>query len=103
LIELKPHAEGTILPIRAHPGARHNEVGGSQDGRLKISTTQAPEKGKANAALAKLLAKWLRLRRSQVAFFSGETSSRKEFLIRGVDPAELAQRIADHDAKRQAE
>ncbi|MDY0167238.1 MAG: DUF167 domain-containing protein [Thermoguttaceae bacterium] len=93
MIELKPHAEGAILPIHAHAGARRNEVGGIRNGRLKVSTTQAPEKGKANAALAKLLAGWLGLRRSQVALLSGETSPRKEFLILGLDCGELAQRI----------
>jgi uncharacterized protein len=93
VIELKPHAQGAILPIHAHAGARRNEVGGVQNGRLKVSTRQAPEKGKANAALAKLLAKKLGLRRSQVALLSGETSPRKEFLILGLDCGELAQRI----------
>ncbi|MDZ7620000.1 MAG: DUF167 family protein [Patescibacteria group bacterium] len=92
-MELRPHADGTVLPVHAHAGARRNEVGGVQDGRLKVSTTQAPEKGKANAALAKLLAKWLGLRRSQVAILVGETSPRKEFLVTGLDPAELTRRI----------
>ncbi len=92
-MELRPHAEGVILPVHAHAGARRNEVSGVQDGRLKVSTTQAPEKGKANAALAKLLAKWLGLRRSQVAILAGETSPRKEFLVVGLNPAELARRI----------
>lgn len=93
MIELRPHAEGTILPVHAHAGARRNDVGGVQDGRLKVSTTQAPEKGKANAALVKLLAKWLNLRRSQVAILAGETSPKKEFLIKDIVPAELARHI----------
>lgn len=93
MIELRPHAEGVVLPVQAQPGARRSEVCGVQNGRLKVRTTQVPEKGKANAALMKLLAKRLGLRRSQLAILSGETSPRKEFLISGIDAAELTRRI----------
>jgi len=92
-ITLKPHAEGTILPVRAHPGARRNEIRGEQEGMLKVSVTQAPEKGKANKALIGVLAKGLGLRKSQIELVSGETSSRKRFLLRDVSPDELSERI----------
>jgi hypothetical protein len=61
---------------------------------LKVSVTQAPEKGKANKALVALLAKQLSLRKSQIELLSGETTAQKRFLIRGIAPAELLQRIA---------
>ena len=93
MIELRPHSDGAILPVHAHAGARRNEVGGIQNGRLKISTTQAPEKGKANTALEKLLAKWLNLRRSQVMLLTGETSPKKDFLVVGLDPVELTHHL----------
>ncbi len=94
MIDLQPHAEGTILPIRAQPGSRRNEIRGQQDGALKVCVTQSPEKGKANKAIVELLSKSLALRRSQIELISGETSSQKRFLIRGVTPKELARRIA---------
>jgi uncharacterized protein len=93
MIDLQPHAEGTILPVRAQPGARRNELRGEQDGMLKASVTQSPEKGKANKALVELLARELSLRKSQIELLSGETSHTKKFLIRGISPAELAGRI----------
>lgn len=93
MIELKPHTEGAILPVHAHAGARRNEVCGVRNGRLRVCTTQAPEKGKANAAIAKLLAKQFGLRHSQVALVAGQASPRKAFLIRGFDCAELARRL----------
>ncbi len=61
MIALEPHAEGVILPVRAQPGARRNEVRGEQDGLLKVCVTQSPEKGKANKALVELLSKSLSL------------------------------------------
>jgi uncharacterized protein len=90
---LEPHADGAILPVRAHPGARRNEIRDVQDGMLKVSVTQAPEKGKANKAVIELLAKKLGLKKSQIELIAGETSHQKRFLVRGVTPAELAERI----------
>jgi uncharacterized protein len=92
MILLEPHADGTILPVRAQPGARRNEIRGEQDGQLKVCVTQAPEKGKANKAVAELLAKKLGLKKSQFELISGETSHQKRFLVRGIGPKELAER-----------
>ena len=93
MIDLAPHAEGTVLPVRARPGARRNEIRGEQDGMLKVCVTQAPEKGKANKALIALLAGGLSLRKSQLELIAGETSAKKRFLVRDVTPEELARRI----------
>jgi uncharacterized protein len=93
-VALEPHARGTILPVRAQPGVRHNGIRGSQDGALKVSVTQVAEKGKANTALVQVLAKELGLRKSQIHLLSGETSSQKRFLIEAPPLGELAARIA---------
>ena len=89
---LEPHADGTILPVRAHP-ARRNEIRGVQDGMLKVSVTQAPEKGKANKAVIELLSKKLGLKKSQIELIAGETSHQKRFLVREITPDELAERF----------
>jgi uncharacterized protein (TIGR00251 family) len=93
MIELKPHPEGTILPVRAQPGARKNEIRGEQDGMLKVSVTQPPEKGKANKALIALLSKELSLRKSQLELIAGETSHQKQVLVRDVTPDELSELV----------
>ncbi len=99
MIALERHAEGTILPVRAHPGARRDEICGEHAGALRVAVTQAPEKGKANKAIAGLLAESLGLRKSQIEILSGETSPQKRFLIRGAGPEELAARVAKALAK----
>jgi uncharacterized protein (TIGR00251 family) len=93
MIDLKPHVEGTILPVRVQPGARRNEIRGEQDGMLKVSVTQPPEQGKANKALIALLSKALGLRKSQLELISGATSRQKQLLVRGIVPGELAEVI----------
>jgi len=95
MIDLQGHAEGTLLPIRAQPGARRNEIRGEQDGALKVSVTQSPEKGKANKALIALLSKQLSLKKSQLEWIAGETSQRKQLLVRDITPRELARRIEE--------
>jgi uncharacterized protein (TIGR00251 family) len=93
VIELEVHAEGVVLPVRAQAGAKRNGVQGIQAGALKVSVTQAPEKGKANKAIQEVLAKELDLKRSQIELLSGETSNQKRFLIRDVTVDELHKRI----------
>jgi len=92
---LEPHPDGTILPVRAQPGSRRNEIRGEQDGALKVCVTQSPEKGKANKAIIELLCKTLSLRKSEVELIAGETSHHKRFLIRGIKPETLAGRIQE--------
>jgi len=93
MIELEESANGVLLPVQAQPKSRKNRLVGIHNGRLKVAVTQAPEKGKANDALVKLLASALGLRRSQIELVSGATSSQKIFLITGVEMQELRRRI----------
>jgi len=92
-VEVAAHAVGSILPVQAQPRARRNGVVGEHAGALKVAVTQAPEKGKANDALVKVLAHDLSLKRSQIELLSGDTSTRKVFLIRDLAPAELLAKI----------
>jgi uncharacterized protein len=100
MLDLQPHTDGTILPVRAQPGARRNEIRGEQDGMLKVCVTQSPEKGKANKALVELLCKSLGLRRSQIELVSGETSHSKRFLVHGLTVQELADQLDQLDLGR---
>jgi uncharacterized protein len=93
MLNLQSDPDGTILPVRAQPGSRRNEIRGEQDGMLKVCVTQSPEKGKANKAVIELLSKTLGLRKSQIELIAGETSHTKRFLLREITPAELAARI----------
>ena len=92
-LDIKPHAEGATLAVRAQPGAKRNAVLGEQAGALKVAVTAPPEDGRANAALTELLRDWLGLKRSQVELAGGATNRNKTFLIRGLSAEELAKVI----------
>lgn len=93
MIALELRESGIILPVRAQPGAKKNAVTGEHAGQLKVSVTQAPEKGKANAAIVEVLADQLDLKRSQISLQSGETSGHKKFLVTGISMPDLQSRI----------
>lgn len=86
--------DGAALLVRASPGARTNSIAGlwhgpDGDARLIVKVTAPPDKGKANAAILKLLANALGLPKSALLVASGETTRLKVIAI-SAEPAELA-------------
>lgn len=83
-----PVADGLRLRLRVTPKAARNHVGGLQidaDGGelLKVAVTAPADKGKANAAVIKLLAKAWGLAKSDLEITQGQTSRTKTLVIRG--------------------
>ncbi len=93
MIHVEPHPDGTIFSVQAHAGAKRNEISGTKGGTLKVSVTQAPEKGKANKAIVAVLSRQLSLRKSQFDILCGETSRQKRFLARNIAPQDFIKRI----------
>jgi uncharacterized protein (TIGR00251 family) len=94
MIAIVPHAEGVVLPVLAHPGAKRNAILGERAGALRVAVTSPPEKGRANAAIPPVLAERLGCKPAQIQLLSGASSRQKRFLILGVAPEELRQRLA---------
>jgi uncharacterized protein (TIGR00251 family) len=84
---------GSLIEVKVSPGSSRDAVRGESGGRLKVAVTAPPERGRANAAVAKLLAKELGLPRSSVELVSGERSREKTFLVRGVGPRGVIERL----------
>jgi uncharacterized protein YggU (UPF0235/DUF167 family) len=93
-VRLEQHAEGVVLPVRAHAGARRNELRLGEDGVVRASVTQAPEKGKANKAIIELLSRELGLKKSQVELIAGDTAQQKRFLLRDVSAEDVVRRLS---------
>ncbi|QDV52813.1 DUF167 domain-containing protein [Gimesia fumaroli] len=94
-LQLEFDGTAVLLPVRAQPKSSKNRIDGIHDGRLKVCVTQAPEKGKANKALLKVIKDGLNLRRSQIELHKGETAGLKVFRITEITPDELHQKIRD--------
>jgi uncharacterized protein len=89
MIDIKDHAEGCVLPVRAQPGAKKAAVIGEHGGALKIAVKAQPQAGRANDALIEALRDTLGLKRSQIELISGQTTRNKKFLIRSMTRVEL--------------
>ena len=93
MIAITDTPDGVILPVRAKPGARFAGLVDEFDGALRVAVTAAPEAGKANEAIVRVLAESLNLRRSQITLVSGSTSRAKKFLIADIRAEDLRIRI----------
>jgi uncharacterized protein (TIGR00251 family) len=93
MIALTPHERGTVLPVRAQPGAKKNAILGEHAGALRVAVSVPPERGKANAAILTVLAEALGCKASQIGLLSGETARAKRFLILDLTPDELRERL----------
>jgi uncharacterized protein (TIGR00251 family) len=85
--------DGLVITARVSPKASRDAVLGTMptpDGEaLKIAVTAPPDKGKANAAVADLLAKAFGVAKSSVYVMAGESDRRKVLRVTG-DPARLS-------------
>lgn len=90
---IEPWGDGSAFLVKAHVGARRDRIAGVHDGMVKVEVTTAPEKGKANKAIAKFLAKQLGVAAGDIELLSGETNPRKRFGVRGIEAGELRSRL----------
>lgn len=83
----------TRLRIRVSPGARRDEIVGRQGEAWKVRVAAAPERGRANDAVLKLLADRLRLAPGELAVVSGRSGRDKVVELRGLGADEAARRL----------
>lgn len=83
--------DGAItFEVRVAPRASRNRVIGVFDGMLKVVLTAAPVEGAANEALKKLIAKELRVSKTDVEIVRGERARTKLLRIHGVKSGQIS-------------
>jgi hypothetical protein len=86
-LKLRRTEEGVMLPVRLTPRSARDEIAGIEDfgGEivLKARVRALPEQGRANAALERLVATWLKMPPSLVKVAQGGKSRAKQLLIEG--------------------
>ncbi len=90
---IRETGDGALLELRVSPGSRCDAVTGILDDRLKVTVRAAPEKGKANRAVCKLLADALGCRASDLEVTKGTGSRSKTLLVRGLAATDLRDRV----------
>jgi uncharacterized protein (TIGR00251 family) len=80
-------ADSVLVHVLAAPKASRNGVEGAvttaQGAALKVRVTAAPDRGKANQAIIKLLAKAWHLPTSRFSIVAGNTDRHKTILVAG--------------------
>ena len=96
-IAVRDVAGGAVIAVKAVPGASRDKVVGVLGDCLKVATSSAAEKGRANASIAKTLAGALGVSKRDVEIVGGTTNPRKEFRIAGLSAADVRRRLGDSD------
>jgi uncharacterized protein (TIGR00251 family) len=90
MIRAVADGDAVLVPVRAQPGASRDRIAGEYRGSLKVTVTRPPERGRANEAVAAVLAKALGVRKAAVTLTSGATSRDKVFRVEGRSPDDVA-------------
>jgi uncharacterized protein (TIGR00251 family) len=90
----KVHDDGSVeLNVHAQPGAGRTQITGRHGDALKIRVAVPPEHGRANDALAKVLADVFGVPASAVSITAGEKSRTKRFRLAVDDTEVFAHRL----------
>jgi len=84
----------TRLKLRVSPGAGRAAVVGRHGDAWKVRVTEAPERGRANDAVVRLIADTLAVPRSAVTLVSGHGGREKIVELTGMGPALIERRLA---------
>ena len=82
-VRIRESERGVRLNLRVKPGSHNDRLVGAYGDRLKVEVRAAPERGKANAAVAKLLARVFAVSSSAVVVVAGAGSKDKLVEVRG--------------------
>jgi len=92
-ISLQRDGDDVVIAVKVVPGSSRDRVVGVLGDQLKVATSVAAEKGKANAAITRTLAKALELSPKDVHLESGQTNPQKRFRLMGVTVEEVRDRL----------
>ena len=85
--------ESCTIKVRVQPKSSRNQVGGFQDGTLRVRVTAAPTEGQANAAVIALLAKTLGVSKSRLGIIRGYSSRDKVVSVDTLTQQEVRRKI----------
>ena len=105
-LNLRAVGTGVMLKVRLTPKSGRDEIVGveafGEEAVLKARVRALPEEGKANQALERLIAHWLRVPPSSVSVAQGGKSRLKQVLVNGDAamlagcPCEQPEHVTDH-------
>jgi uncharacterized protein len=92
-ILIRETKNGLAFDIHVNPHASRSGISGISEGMLKLKVTAPPVEGAANEACIDLLAKSLKLRKSQMKISSGAKGRKKTILVSEISKTDLERKI----------
>ncbi len=93
-LDIRDARGGVVISVKASPGSSRDRLVGLLGGHLKVATSAPPQRGKANTAIARTLARALGVDARAVSLAAGATTRHKKFLIRGLTAEQVRARLA---------
>ena len=92
-ILIRETKNGLSFDIHVNPHASRAGISGISEGMLKIKVPAPPVEGAANEACIVLLAKSLKLRKSQMKISTGAKGRKKTILVSEISKTDLERKI----------
>jgi uncharacterized protein (TIGR00251 family) len=99
MLKIGEKGDTLILTVSVKASARRERIAGEKDASLMLEVTAPPVEGKANRAVALLIARSLGVAPSRVTIVGGEKSKTKRVAVSGVS-REALERLASVDTTR---
>jgi len=84
---------GVEFPVKVVPGSSRDRVAGLLGDALKVAVSAPPEKGRANRAVAGVLAHCLAVKPAAVQIVSGRNRAHKMVRVTGLTAAQVSAAI----------
>ncbi len=91
---LRSTTNGVEIIVKVVTNASRDRIVGPLGDALKIQVAAPPERGRANAAVERLLAKALGVKQKDVSVARGMSNPRKVVLVRGVAIERIQDRLS---------
>lgn len=91
--EGEPESREARLEVKVVPGASRDQIAGMLGERVKIRVAAAPEGGKANESVRRLIARALGVPIRSVTIIAGQTRPEKTVEVEGISPVEVRRRL----------
>jgi hypothetical protein len=93
MVDISQQGTDTLISVKIVPNASRDRIAGELGEALKITVSAAPERGAANKAVCRLLARNLDIRPQQITVDTGATSAQKTIRIADMPAGEVAARL----------
>ncbi len=89
MIKTREMDGGIVIPVKVQPNSSKEGVMGVHAGQLKVAVNAPPDRGRANKAVIKVLAKWMAIKSANIYLIHGEKTKDKEIFLKNITKKDI--------------